>query len=70
MSIRVGIIGTGLIGEDHGRKLVNVINGSTVSAVCDVHRARAEEVAGSSADRPSSTTGTTSSRAPTSTPCS
>ena len=32
MTIRVGIIGTGLIGEDHGRKLVNVINGSTVSA--------------------------------------
>jgi myo-inositol 2-dehydrogenase/D-chiro-inositol 1-dehydrogenase len=46
MTIRVGIIGTGLIGEDHGRKLVNVINGSTVSAVTDVNRARAEEVAG------------------------
>ena len=45
MTIRVGIIGTGLIGEDHGRKLVNVINGSTVSAVADVNRARAEEVA-------------------------
>jgi myo-inositol 2-dehydrogenase/D-chiro-inositol 1-dehydrogenase len=45
MTIRVGIIGTGLIGEDHGRKLVNVINGSTVSAVTDVNRARAEEVA-------------------------
>ncbi len=46
MTIRVGIIGTGLIGEDHGRKLVNVINGSTVSAVTDVNRARAGEVAG------------------------
>lgn len=45
MTIRVGIIGTGLIGEDHGRKLVNVINGSTVSAVSDVNRPRAEEVA-------------------------
>ena len=45
MTIRVGIIGTGLIGEDHGRKLVNAINGSTVSAVFDVNRARAEEVA-------------------------
>jgi myo-inositol 2-dehydrogenase/D-chiro-inositol 1-dehydrogenase len=45
MTIRVGIIGTGLIGEDHGRKLVNVISGSTVSAVTDVNRARAEEVA-------------------------
>lgn len=45
MTIRVGIIGTGLIGEDHGRKLVNLVNGSTVSAVTDVNRARAEEVA-------------------------
>ena len=45
MTIRVGIIGTGLIGEDHGRKLVHVISGSTVSAVTDVNRARAEEVA-------------------------
>jgi myo-inositol 2-dehydrogenase / D-chiro-inositol 1-dehydrogenase len=45
MTIRVGIIGTGLIGEDHGRKLVNVINGSTVSAVTDVNRVRAEQVA-------------------------
>jgi myo-inositol 2-dehydrogenase / D-chiro-inositol 1-dehydrogenase len=45
MTIRVGIIGTGLIGEDHGRKLVNVINGSTVSGVTDVNQARAQEVA-------------------------
>ncbi|HSW42095.1 MAG TPA: Gfo/Idh/MocA family oxidoreductase [Patescibacteria group bacterium] len=45
MAIRVGIIGTGLIGEDHGRKLVNVINGATVTAVTDVNRGRAEEVA-------------------------
>jgi myo-inositol 2-dehydrogenase/D-chiro-inositol 1-dehydrogenase len=47
MTIRVGIIGTGLIGEDHGRKLVNVINGSTVSAVTDVNSVRAHEVAAS-----------------------
>ena len=45
MTIRVGIIGTGLIGEDHGRKLASVISGATVSAVSDVNRARAEEVA-------------------------
>ena len=45
MTIRVGIIGTGLIGEDHGRKLAAVVSGSTVSAVSDVNRARAEEVA-------------------------
>ncbi len=45
MTIRIGIIGTGLIGADHGYKLVNVISGSTVIAVTDVNRARAEEVA-------------------------
>ena len=46
MTIRVGIIGTGFIGLDHGNKLVNVINGSTVTAVTDVNKARAQEVAG------------------------
>lgn len=45
MTIRVGIIGTGLIGEDHGRKLASIISGATVSAVSDVRRERAEEVA-------------------------
>jgi myo-inositol 2-dehydrogenase/D-chiro-inositol 1-dehydrogenase len=45
VSIRVGIIGTGLIGEDHGRKLVNVIAGASVSAVSDVRHDRAVEVA-------------------------
>ena len=45
MAIRVGVIGTGLIGTEHANKLVNVINGSTVSAVTDVNRARAEQVA-------------------------
>ena len=45
MSIRVGIIGTGLIGEDHGRKLTMAISGASVSAVSDVRRERAEEVA-------------------------
>jgi myo-inositol 2-dehydrogenase / D-chiro-inositol 1-dehydrogenase len=45
MTIRVGIIGTGFIGTDHGHKLVNVINGSTVTAVTDVNRPRADQVA-------------------------
>ncbi len=45
MSIRVGIIGTGLIGEAHGRKLTSTIGGSSVTAVADVQRGRAEEVA-------------------------
>jgi myo-inositol 2-dehydrogenase/D-chiro-inositol 1-dehydrogenase len=45
VGIRVGIIGTGLIGEDHGRKLATVIAGASVSAVSDVRRDRAAEVA-------------------------
>src|SRR6185503_13450341 len=45
VSIRVGIIGTGLIGEDHGRKLAHVIAGASVSAVSDVRHERALEVA-------------------------
>ena len=44
-TVRVGIIGTGLIGTDHGRKLAGSIAGSTVAGVTDVNRARAEEVA-------------------------
>jgi len=45
MTIRVGVIGTGGIGTDHATKLATTISGSTVSAVTDINRARAEEVA-------------------------
>jgi myo-inositol 2-dehydrogenase/D-chiro-inositol 1-dehydrogenase len=45
MAIRVGIIGTGLIGADHGQKLASSIAGSAVAAVTDVNAARATEVA-------------------------
>lgn len=45
MTIRVGVIGTGGIGTDHATKLATTISGSTVSAVTDVNRARAQEVA-------------------------
>jgi myo-inositol 2-dehydrogenase / D-chiro-inositol 1-dehydrogenase len=45
MTIRVGVIGTGGIGTDHALKLAQSISGSTVTAVTDVNRARAEEVA-------------------------
>jgi myo-inositol 2-dehydrogenase/D-chiro-inositol 1-dehydrogenase len=44
MTIRVGVIGTGLIGADHVERLVNAISGSVVTAVADVDRARAEQV--------------------------
>lgn len=45
MTIRVGVIGTGGIGTDHATKLATTISGSTVSAVTDINRPRAEEVA-------------------------
>jgi myo-inositol 2-dehydrogenase / D-chiro-inositol 1-dehydrogenase len=45
MTIRVGVIGTGMIGTDHAAKLQYGISGSTVSAVTDVDRARASQVA-------------------------
>jgi myo-inositol 2-dehydrogenase / D-chiro-inositol 1-dehydrogenase len=45
MTIRVGVIGTGGIGTDHATKLATSISGSMVSAVTDVNRGRAAEVA-------------------------
>ncbi len=45
MTIRVGVIGTGVIGTDHAAKLQHRISGSTVSAVTDIDRARASRVA-------------------------
>ncbi len=45
MTIRVGVIGTGMIGTDHAAKLQHRISGSTVTAVTDIDRARAAQVA-------------------------
>ncbi len=45
MTVRVGVIGVGLIGEDHVRRLSTVIDGATVTAVTDVDAGRAEAVA-------------------------
>jgi myo-inositol 2-dehydrogenase / D-chiro-inositol 1-dehydrogenase len=45
MTVRVGVIGTGGIGTDHADKLAHSISGSTVAAVTDIDRARAEKVA-------------------------
>lgn len=45
VTIRVGVIGTGLIGTDHANKLVHAISGSSVTAVTDVNRGRSEQVA-------------------------
>jgi myo-inositol 2-dehydrogenase/D-chiro-inositol 1-dehydrogenase len=45
MTVRIGVIGTGMIGQDHIRRLSHVLAGSQVVAVTDVEGARAREVA-------------------------
>jgi myo-inositol 2-dehydrogenase/D-chiro-inositol 1-dehydrogenase len=46
MTVRVGVIGTGMIGQDHVRRLTRVLSGAEVVAVSDVDLAVATEVAG------------------------
>jgi myo-inositol 2-dehydrogenase/D-chiro-inositol 1-dehydrogenase len=45
MTVRVGVIGVGLIGEDHVRRLSSVVPGASVTAVTDVDPERAAAVA-------------------------
>jgi myo-inositol 2-dehydrogenase / D-chiro-inositol 1-dehydrogenase len=45
MTVRIGVIGVGMIGQDHIRRLTYVLAGSQVVAVTDVDAARAAEVA-------------------------
>jgi myo-inositol 2-dehydrogenase / D-chiro-inositol 1-dehydrogenase len=45
MTVRVGVIGTGMIGQDHIRRITEVIPGGRVAAVTDVDLARAGRVA-------------------------
>src|ERR1700712_5139558 len=45
MTVRVGVIGTGMIGQDHIRRLTEVLSGCTVVAVTDVDPAKAQQVA-------------------------
>jgi myo-inositol 2-dehydrogenase/D-chiro-inositol 1-dehydrogenase len=45
MTVRIGVIGVGMIGEDHVRRLTQVLAGAQVVAVTDVDPARAEAVA-------------------------
>ncbi len=45
MSVRVGVIGAGMIGQDHIRRLTQVVTGAEVVAVTDIDGARAESVA-------------------------
>jgi myo-inositol 2-dehydrogenase/D-chiro-inositol 1-dehydrogenase len=45
MTVRIGVIGVGMIGQDHIRRLTTVLAGSVVTAVADVDPARAAGVA-------------------------
>ena len=45
MSVRVGIIGTGMIGTDHARRLTHTLGGVEITGVTDVDAARAKALA-------------------------
>jgi myo-inositol 2-dehydrogenase/D-chiro-inositol 1-dehydrogenase len=45
VTVNVGVIGVGMIGQDHIRRLTTVLSGSAVVAVTDADRARAQSVA-------------------------
>ncbi len=45
MTVRVGVIGVGVIGQDHVRRISQVLTGGAVVAVTDVDAARAAQVA-------------------------
>ena len=45
MTVRVGVIGVGMIGQDHIRRMTQVLSGGAVVAVTDVDKARAESAA-------------------------
>lgn len=45
MALKIGVIGTGAIGQDHVRRLHTKLNGSTVVAVTDINQEGAQAVA-------------------------
>ena len=45
MTVRVGVIGAGMIGQDHIRRITRVLSGGAVVAITDIDQARAERAA-------------------------
>lgn len=52
MTVRVGVIGVGMIGQDHVRRLSTVLPGAAVVALADADPARARDVAQSASADP------------------
>ncbi|KAF5887757.1 Gfo/Idh/MocA family oxidoreductase, partial [Rhizobium sp. PEPV16] len=50
MTLQVGIIGTGMIGQDHIRRLTNVVSGVEIVGVTDIDQARAAAAAPAGAE--------------------
>ena len=53
--VRIGVIGVGMIGQDHIRRITQVLTGGSVTAVNDVDAARAGQARGGPARRVSPT---------------
>jgi myo-inositol 2-dehydrogenase/D-chiro-inositol 1-dehydrogenase len=45
MTVRVGVIGVGMMGQDHIRRLTQVLSGAAVVAITDVDEGRAQQAA-------------------------
>ena len=50
MSLNIGVIGTGMIGQDHIRRLTQVLSGATIAAVTDIDLERAKTAAPAGAE--------------------